>query len=299
MSIQGKKKEFQDNSKVTGVFEANVIAVNPTMEELNALLGSDIDKELEYVKEKEVTLKNEEKLIVDSSRIAFYLQDVKTKRIFNVSYFLENRDKEESEKGNIQYINEVGATTWAADEDALSDEKYAWFTKREYRRAKVGEAELYEFVKAWLKLDYRDPGTVLDLKFDNLITGDVRVLRNEIGKNAESSLAGTVTALAIVTQKEVDGETKFYQNVSNKFILGGWAMKTFRTKKFTPEVIEAIKAKKKKDLKAIDKFVLGVTDSEYPIKGAYSLGELTDFNPEEHLVTSDEVIKYDDDANDY
>jgi len=288
--IQGKKREFQDNSKMVGVFEARVVAVSPSKEDLQELLGVDIEKDIEYVGEKEVDLGDGDKVMVDSARIAFYVQDVKSKRIFNVSFFLEDRNRHNKDQSKSQFINEVGATTWAEDEEGLQDKKYDWFTKRDVRSAKTGEGELYDFVKNWLQLDYRDPATNLNLDFSKLIKGDVQVLRDQITED----YAGTVTCLAIVTSKDKDGEVKHFQNISNKFSLGGYAIKTFRTKNFTPEVIAAIKAKPKKELKAIDKFVLGVTDAEYPIKGAYSLKELHDFNPEEHLASSGEVLVGDD-----
>jgi hypothetical protein len=45
-----------------------------------------------------------------------------------------------------QYINSVGNCSWAADPNDLPD----WFKARDYRVLKIGEEELYEFLRTWL-----------------------------------------------------------------------------------------------------------------------------------------------------
>ena len=67
-----------------------------------------------------------------------WLKQVKSESLFKVSFFLEDRERENRDQTKKQYINSVGMTAWAADENDLWD----WFTKeRDYRVAYIGEEE--------------------------------------------------------------------------------------------------------------------------------------------------------------
>jgi hypothetical protein len=58
-----------------------------------------------------------------------------------VSFFLEDKERQNKDETKKQYINSVGNCSWAADPNDLPD----WFKARDYRVAKIGEEELYEF----------------------------------------------------------------------------------------------------------------------------------------------------------
>jgi hypothetical protein len=57
--------------------------------------------------------------------------------------------------------------------------------------------------------------------------------------------------------------------------------------------LKAIRAKKSKDLKPHERFVINVT-GEYGCKDFYTLKDLRDYNSDDNLVASDKVIAEDD-----
>jgi hypothetical protein len=291
-AIGGKKretKEFVDFQKKVGVFEAEVVAVNPDKEELEKLLDRTFeeDKEIEYLGEKEG---------VSTVRIGFYLKEVKTGEIYNVSFFLENRTRTNKDETKFQFINSVGQTSWAAEEDDLGE----WFTKdRDVRKAKVGEEELYNFLRNWLsKLDFRDADAVLSLDSKKLFKGNVKDIADQVG----SEFTSTVVALATVKTKEVDGEVKSMQVINNKNFLPGYNIKFFN-KKFTQKdadriagILKGDDKDAKKKVKAYERFIASVMDSEYPVKQFYgtSLTALHDYDEAENPTTSEAVVQEDD-----
>lgn len=289
-SIGGKKRENTSSgesfSKKVGLFEANVIAVNPTLEEFKDKLGMEVkedSKAIEYL--------GETKDGNNYLRVDFWLEEVKNQDKFKTSFFLEDKERENKDGSKKQYINSIGMCTWAASEDDLPE----WFAKdRDYRVAYVGEEDLYNFMRTWLsELDYRDAETVLQLEWKKLMRGNVKDIKDQI--NGE--WCKSVVALATVITKDRDGETKEYQGVYNKAFLGGYSLKQFRLVDYSDKrVLESLRNKKPRDLKAHEKFALNVT-GEYGCKDYYILKELQEYNPENNLVASDSYIS--DDGDDY
>jgi hypothetical protein len=288
-SIGGKKRENTgggDFSKKVGLFEANVIAINPSLEEFKDKLGMDLkedSKAAEYLGE---TRDGNNYLRVD-----FWLQRVNQDEKYKVSFFLEDKERENKDGTKKQYINSIGMCSWAADENDLAE----WFTKgRDYRVAYVGEEDFYNFLRTWLsELDYRDAETVLQIEWKKLMRGNIKDLRDQV--NGE--YAKSIVALATVIVKEKDGESKEYQGIYSKAFVGGYALKQFRLVDYSnPKTQESLKNKKPRDLKAHEKFVLNII-GEYGCKDYYTLKDIQDYNPDDNLVASDSYIS--EDGDDY
>jgi len=288
-SIGGKKRENTgggDFSKKVGLFEANVIAINPTLEEFKDVLGMDLkedSKAAEYL--------GETKDGNNYLRVDVWLQRVNHDEKFKVSFFLEDKERENKDGTKHQYINSVGQCSWAADENDLAE----WFTKgRDFRIAYTGEEDLYNFMRTWLAdLDYRDVDTVLQLEWKKLMRGNVKDLRDQI----DGEWAKSVVALATVIVKERDGESKEYQGIYNKAFIGGYALKQFRLVDYgNKKTQETLKNKKPRDLKGHEKFVMNII-GEYGCKDYYTFKEIQDYNPDDNLVASDAYIS--DDGDDY
>ena len=288
-SIGGKKRENTgggDFSKKVGLFEANVIAINPTLEEFKDVLGMELkedSKAAEYL--------GETKDGNNYLRVDFWLQRVNNDEKFKVSFFLEDKERENKDGTKKQYINSIGMCSWAADDNDLAE----WFTKgRDFRVAYTGEEDLYNFMRVWLAdLDYRDVDTVLQLEWKKLMRGNVKDIKDQI--NGE--WAKSVLALATVIVKERDGESKEYQGIYNKAFVGGYALKQFRLVDYgNKKTQEALKNKKPRDLKAHEKFVVNVI-GEYGCKDYYTFKEIQDYNPDDNLVASDSFIS--DDGSDF
>ena len=288
MNIGGKKRTNDTFEKVlkTGLLEANVIAINPTLEEFKDVLGMDLkedSKAAEYL--------GETKDGNNYLRVDVWLQRVNHDEKFKVSFFLEDKERENKDGTKHQYINSVGQCSWAADENDLAE----WFTKgRDFRIAYTGEEDLYNFMRVWLAdLDYRDVDTVLQLEWKKLMRGNVKDLKDQI--NGE--WAKSVLALATVIVKERDGESKEYQGIYNKAFVGGYALKQFRLVDYgNKKTQETLKNKKPRDLKGHEKFVMNVI-GEYGCKDYYTFKEIQDYNPDDNLVASDAYIS--EDGDDY
>ena len=287
-NIGGKKRESSSNqefAKKVGLFEANVIAVNPTIEQYKEVLGIELKED-----SKAVDYLGESQDGNTTLRVDFWLEEIKNKERFKVTFFLENKEKENKDGTKKQYINNVGACSWADDANNLPE----WFAKRDYRVAFVGEEELYNFMRTWLgNLDYRETETTLQLEWKSLMRGNVKDIKAQVG----GEYCTTVVALATVKTVDRDGETKEYQGVYNKAFMSSYNLKNFRVMDFTKSAtINALKAKKSKDLKPYERFALNVS-GEYGCKDFYVLKDLKEYNADDNLVASDAVIS--DDGADF
>ena len=292
--IGGQKRETRDSQdyvKKIGLFEGQVIAINPTVEQYKDILGIELkedSKATEYLgesKEGNTTL-----------RLSFWLKDVKSQQNFNVSFYLEDKERTNKDGSKQQFINQVGMCSWAASEDELAQ----WFKgtadkPRDFRPAYVGEEELYEFLRNWLsQLDFSKHDTVLSLDWKKLMRGNIKELTSQI--NGEYST--NVVCMATVTTRDVKGEVKEYQSVYNKAFLPSYSLKQFRLKDNDfndSRKVEALGQKKSKDLRPHERFVLKLT-GEYGCKDYYVFSELQDYDPEMNMAASEKVIA-DDDAD--
>lgn len=286
--IQGKEREQKDQQsrqKRVGLFEAEVVAINPTTEEYAAKLGIELpgdSKATEYLG----TSKDGNSFL----RVDVWLNDVKTDEKYKVTFFLEDKERENKDGTKKQYINNIGTCTWAVDRNSLPD----WFTSREYRVAKAGEEDLYTFLRSWLgKLDYKDAESVLELDWRKLMKGNTSELRSQV----YGAYCTNFVALATIISKEKDGEMKEYQGVYNGGFLPVYTLKNFRLINYSDEkVLSGLRAKKTKDLKPYERFVLNIK-GEYGCKDYFILHDIKDYNPEENLVASDTPLE--EDSSDY
>lgn len=284
-SIGGKKRQNTENSdyvKSVGLFEAKVIAVNPSVEEYKDKLEIELKED-----SKAVEYLGETKDGNNYLRLDFWLQNIKTDKKSKVTFFLEDRERENKDSTKKQYINEVGMCSWADDPNNLPE----WFTKRDYRVAHVGEEEFYDFMKTWLgNLDFRDPETVLQLDWKKLMRGNVKDIKEQI----DGEFSVNFCSLSTIVSKERDGEIKEYEVIYNKAFLPAYSLKQFRLIDYdSPKVISELQSKKPKDLKVHEKFVLKVA-GEYGCKDYFILKDLKEYVPEENLAASDSYIDEED-----
>ncbi len=276
MSIGGQqRKGGGDFSKKVGLFEAKVVAINPTLEQFNDVLGIELQedsKAAEYLGESK-----EGNTVL---RVDVWLQEVKTEDKLKVSFFLEDKERTNKDGDKNQYINEVGSCSWATDPNDLPE----WFVARDYRKAYVGEEDLYNFLRTWLsELDYRHADTTLMLDWKKLMKGNVKDLKDQIG----GEWCGNVVALATVIVKEKEGELKEYQGIYNKAFLPAYSLKQFRLVDYnSEEIFKNLSAKKSKDLKPHEKFVVNVK-GEYGCKDFFKLKDMEDYNADENPVATD------------
>ncbi len=291
MAIGGERRETKDGdfSKKVGLFEAEVIAINPSVEDFKNILNielSEDSKATEYI--------GESKDGNTTLRLSVWLQDVKSKQNFNMNFFLEDKERTNKDGDKNQYINKIGTCSWASDEDDLGE----WFKgtpqhPKDYRKAFVGEEDMYEFMRVWMGgIDFSKPNADLSVEWKKLMRGNVKEISSQIG----GEYCKTVVCMATVVTREKEGEVKEYQGVYNRAFLPAYSLKQFRLKDndfSDKKKIRALADKKSKDLRLHERFVLKIT-GEYGCKDYYSFSELEDYDPEKNLVASDKVIAEDD-----
>ena len=284
--IGGKIKENSSNNLFIGLGTYNVIAVNPTKEELSELTNlsyEDKEKMFEYSYMRDG---------FRSARIDFWGQEEKTKKLQKVSIFISEKDRVNKDGTRMQYIDNVGMTTWAATELDLP----SWFTERNrpYRIAKDGEETIYKFVTTWAsRLDYKDPDTVVQLDFDSLLNGDVSELRSLIN----SQYVAPFLWLNIVNVKFVENEQgepipEYYSSIYSYDFLPKYCLKYFRLVDYDKEE-EVTKLMNKQKLEFHERFVLNLKSREKK-NFHYSLKEIHTVKPESILLTDSEKIEEDD-----
>lgn len=288
MAIQGKQREgnFTEKTKKVGLWEGSVIAVNPSLEDYKEVTGVELKEE-----SKATEYLGESKDGNTFLRVDFWLENVKSKEKEKITYFLEDKERVNKDKTKTQYINILGACSWADNESNLP----SWFIKNEYRVAYNGEEEFYGFLRTWLgKIDFKSQGAELSLDWKKLMKGNTKELQDLVNSNFTTSI---VVCNEIKTVDK-DGEVKEYQNIYSKMVLPSYTLKQFRLVDYTKEeVISSLKGKLPKDLKVHEKFVVQITDSQYGSKNFYVLKDLREYISGENFAASDKVIT--EDSPDY
>lgn len=274
---KGKSQEFK---KKVGLFEGEVIAINPTAEEYKELLNIDLpenSKVTDYLGQNNG---------ITTLRLDVWLKEVKSGDNMKVSFFLEDKEQENKDNTKKLYINNVGRCMWASDENNLSD----YFKKWDYRVAFVGEESLYKLFRVWMsKLDFSKESSVLKADWKKLMRGNVSELRNQI----DGAYSTTVGALATITTKQRDGEIKEYQSVFNKSFFPISSLKYFHTLDYSnPAIQESLRKKRFSELKPHELFVNDVTGM-YGCRDFYTFRDIVEYNPEDNIVASNAVISND------
>ena len=179
---------------ITGVIDVNILTVNPTLEELIAM-GVNLKKEPEYISANPET--GAKKI-----RLDFWIKPTAkelTKYVTKISFFLEDADRV-AQSGKFQYINSECKASYADNIETLPE----WINRVGIRQAKIGEAELMEFLKNF--------AGVKDLEFDNfsaLFNNNMTEIRGLISMKKSNSVQILFT--------EKDG----FQSTYNKYSMRG------------------------------------------------------------------------------
>lgn len=290
--IGGKERKTKDFGLKVGLGVFNVIAVNPTKEEFKEVLGIELPED-----SKVTDYLGESRDGNTQLRIDFWGEEVKTKMKQKVSFFIEDKYRTNKDGTQSQFINSIGITRWSDDEENLP----TWFASRDYRLARVGEEELYNFLRNWLgKLDLRDPESRIELDWKKLMKGDVRELKEQVGGSFSVPFLWLLEVKTLVVTDEEGNETvKEFQNVYNKNFLPEYYLKRFKVVNYNnSEVLAKLRAKDSKQLEPHERFVLQVT-GEHGSKNFFSLTEICDYSPELNIVAKNVTKEDENDVSSY
>jgi hypothetical protein len=145
----------------SGLSNFNVIAVNPTMDELHKL-GIMVKAEPNYY----VEFSGEEYF-----KVTFW---VKNEDLTTRLEVLVNSKPRVSQSGKNQWINNIGQSTWSEEAP-----QYEWWKSEGERHALTGEETLINFVKTWANVANGD-----EVFFDSIVKivkGDITEVKALVG----------------------------------------------------------------------------------------------------------------------
>ena len=146
-------KEATEIKRYTGVGSVFVVGVNPNKAELEKLYDRELDKDPEYLTEKDG---------VTSARIDFIIKTDPTAKCSNgielltkFSMFIRNEYRFKRDKTKVQVIDKYGRTAWVTKEQAKAHEIPVYKNgpaniDKDYRPAYVGEEDITNFLKLFL-----------------------------------------------------------------------------------------------------------------------------------------------------
>ena len=170
----------------SGLTNVNVIAVNPTMEELHAL-DINVKQEPNY----KAVIGDQEFL-----RLVFWVRNSDAN--FKVEILVHDEPRK-SQNGKYQWINSIGQLTWSTEAPT-----YEWWKTEGQRKAYVGEETLSYFTKAWANVASGD-----EVSFDTI---------HEIVKGNLTELKSLVTVLTNNQLRVLVGvKDDKYQQVYTKY----------------------------------------------------------------------------------
>jgi hypothetical protein len=313
--VKNQNEGTGSGSKVlyTGIASGNVIAVNPDKAQLCAILGVGDD----VIKE-EPKYEGEDKDGKAFVSLSFWLEaNTPGKEKFNARFRLTDKPMVGQKSGKAQFVAVNGEFGWADVKENLREGFTHWQTwdndnkkfvtvtdtsgeklPRAFRDAIMGEADLYQFLRAWIShVDWRNPS-------DNSMLIDTKKLfrnpdkyvqdeyRSMIGVNQDDSLVDSVIFLATIYVGEKDGQKIQYQNVA-KFYLANGMRDTSNNPVMMKKVNLAMQTGVYTGDSTLKRWHKEVTDSEHGVKENYILQPLGIYDEAKFLNESNSVISHD------
>lgn len=196
----------------TGLSIARPVAVNPTNEEYKEITGQECPYTLNY---EYVELGDQGKFFP----ISFLMKNQET-GLYNFLRFLVSNRTKMSKNGSIQFINDLGNTTWAQSPEMLANNpKMSWFTNSPFRPLQEGFCELHNFLITLTMFDNRMPEVnwIADMEAANINAetifdhADVSGLRSLIAwANKEDH---SIVCLYSVKETVKNDNPVFYQHI--------------------------------------------------------------------------------------
>ena len=227
MAVKVGKESVEGSFKMyKGMAAFNIVAVNPTKAELEALTGREIENDPEYVGK---TDEGKEQV-----RVVFYGKTAPDAKLNNgiemlipISFMLTKDYRVGQTSGKYQIIDKFGRTAWATKEEVQSKAIPQYTSgpaniSANYRLAWQGEEFLTDFLIQWLNIPgpavYKDKVWVMKENPDDsevsldmaaLFKGDVKELKELV------TLAAAYIVKGAVGIRTVDNEngTRQYQAV--------------------------------------------------------------------------------------
>ena len=149
-----ESKEAAEIKRFTGVGSVFVVGVNPNKSELEKLYERELDKDPEYVTEKDGVVSARIDFIVKTDTAAKCNNDIEL--LTKVSMFIRKEYRFNKDKTKVQVIDKYGRTAWVTKEQAKNHEIPVYSNgkpaniDKDYRPAYIGEEDVTNFLKLFL-----------------------------------------------------------------------------------------------------------------------------------------------------
>ena len=149
-----ESKEAAEIKRFTGVGSVFVVGVNPNKSELEKLYERELDKDPEYVTEKDGVVSARIDFIVKTDTAAKCNNSIEL--LTKVSMFIRKEYRFNKDKTKVQVIDKYGRTAWVTKEQAKNHEIPVYSNgkpaniDKDYRPAYVGEEDITNFLKLFL-----------------------------------------------------------------------------------------------------------------------------------------------------
>ena len=167
MAIQSNSSDVEVTGGIplyTGIGAMSVVAVNPTLGELNAI-GVKMKTEPNY---QDISFSDDGPTY---NKLTFWLSNEEHNFTCRMEILVTPGPRQLSKTGKYQWSNSVGQTAWGAENPA---DTYEWFRDKGVRRTYQGEDTLIDFIKAWANIP--NGGECSLDTIDAIFKGDVEEL---------------------------------------------------------------------------------------------------------------------------
>ncbi len=301
MAVKGKQKEVKEggNQLSVGFTTVKLVAVNPTREELNKLLGN------EDGKTDEIVYLGSDDEGHSRLRLTFLLEDTLTGRIYFYSFNLTDKERKNKEGDKCQLINSTCSTSWLpykkdkegnvtseVDESLMQD----WFSNftdkdknklgaKKWRKALAGEEELGTLLRSWLgRMNFSDPETEVMIDTKKLFKENYKELRSLISLTSEGEFSeeGFDTPFVVLLGVRTDDKdnTKKYQQIWKSFLPDGFMRYVNNGLKFPSDYTKRVWKKFKEDV-----------EGDYGFNGYTELVALTEYDASKDITDGKKTAK--------
>lgn len=198
------EKVVKEAKLYTGLANMRVVAINPN----KAVL-----EQMGYKPQQEPVYTSTDDKGVQKLRMDFYLSgaglDPDTQIRTKIAFFLENQDRVNQAGTKGEWINNFGRTAWGTPDAPPST--FKWFDSSTARKAKVGEADLTNFLINWLNISPQDEAK-LD-NFEVLFAGDYSELLSILNANPNNEVR---VLLAVREGKYQSVYNRYFDRATNK-----------------------------------------------------------------------------------
>jgi hypothetical protein len=200
--LKVKEQTQQERTLVTGVCNSNILAINPSKEELAEIIGRDVSgmKEPSYIGQNrlgdpnvriDIWMKPSANTVYFDSGNVSDPQHKTYKDPYKLAIFLSDKEKSNKDETKNMFINGKVQTAWAPDSETainyVSKAGNKWFSEKSVRVCKEGEDQLLDFFSKFTNADLRDDDTNLVFNdYDAILGGDTTELTEIVdAKNKE------------------------------------------------------------------------------------------------------------------